>query len=56
MLERVDVIGRKIRIGRIMIGAAPGADKVWLEMNGEGGSFPLDEVERLLIEYYRENF
>jgi len=56
MLERVDVIGRKIRIGRIMIGAAPGANNVWLEIDSEGGAFPLDEVEQLLIDYYRENF
>lgn len=56
MVERVDVIGRKVRIGRVIIGAAPGANAVWLEMNGEGGSFPLDEVESLLERYYRENF
>jgi hypothetical protein len=47
----------KIEIGKIIIGSGIEAGKVWIgNEEGEGGDFPVEEVEKLLLGYFNKNF
>lgn len=46
-----------IQIGEFHIAPSIDEGKIWIfHGNGEGGDFPIEDVEKLLRAYYDENF
>lgn len=48
---------KKMEIGSLTIGDGIEKGKVWIEnAEGEGGDFPIEDIEKLLIEYLNKHF
>lgn len=47
----------KIHIGKVTIGSGIQEGRIWLENEeGEGGDFPPEEIEKLLLKYFNTHF
>lgn len=47
----------KIHVGSMLIGAGIQKGRVWIEnYEGEGGDFPIEDIEQLLASYFDKNF
>ncbi len=49
---------REIRVGKFILreSVTPGPAKLWIDWDGEGGEFPVADIEKLIEEYYRVEF
>lgn len=48
-----------VQIGKYYIREIPGSDRLWIGVEdrcGEGGSFPVADVEKIIGEYYDKEF